>query len=163
MLLFQLVTTGMGSRGSTVSIAARYGLEGPGIESRWGRDFPHPFGPALRSTRPNNGYWVFPGGKAAEAWRWPPTPSSAEVKGRVELYLYSPSGPSWPVLGWTLLDYWNVSVLDVLELSCFRYLSLSVCSTPCQRMRYIIILFYVSLAHRSLLQCAWICEMKVYE
>jgi hypothetical protein len=28
----------------------------------------------------------------------PPT-SSAEVKERVELYLYSPSGPSWPVLG----------------------------------------------------------------
>ena len=29
-------------------------------------------------------------------------PSSAEVKARVELYLYSPSGPSWPVIGWTL-------------------------------------------------------------
>ena len=28
--------------------------------------------------------------------------SSAEVKERVELYLYSPSGPSWPVLGWAL-------------------------------------------------------------
>jgi hypothetical protein len=28
-----------------------------------------------------------------------PLPSSAEVKERVELYLYSPSGPSWPVLG----------------------------------------------------------------
>ena len=32
-----------------------------------------------------------------------PTPlSSAQVKERVELYLYSPSVPSWPVLGWTL-------------------------------------------------------------
>jgi len=28
-----------------------------------------------------------------------PPPSSAEVKGRVELYLYSPSGLSWLVLG----------------------------------------------------------------
>jgi hypothetical protein len=28
-----------------------------------------------------------------------PTPSSAEVKERVELYLCSPSGPSWPVVG----------------------------------------------------------------
>jgi hypothetical protein len=28
-----------------------------------------------------------------------PPPSSAEVKERVELYLYYPSGPSWPVLG----------------------------------------------------------------
>jgi hypothetical protein len=26
-------------------------------------------------------------------------PSSAEVKERVELYLYSPSGPSWYVIG----------------------------------------------------------------
>ena len=29
-------------------------------------------------------------------------PSSAEVKERVELYLYSPSRPSWPVKGCTL-------------------------------------------------------------
>jgi hypothetical protein len=32
-----------------------------------------------------------------------PPPSSAKVKERVELYLYSPSGPLWPVLLWTLL------------------------------------------------------------
>ena len=45
---------------------------------------------------------VFPGGKAAGAWRWPPTTFSADVKERVELYLYSPSGLLWSVLGWTL-------------------------------------------------------------
>jgi hypothetical protein len=28
--------------------------------------------------------------------------SSAEVKERVELYIYFPSGPSWPILGWNL-------------------------------------------------------------
>jgi hypothetical protein len=49
-----------------------------------------------------HGYRVFPGGKAAGAWRWPLTLSSAEVKEEVELYHYSPSGTSWPVLGWTL-------------------------------------------------------------
>jgi hypothetical protein len=43
----------------------------------------------------------FPGVKTAGAWRWPPTPSSAEVKERAELYLCSPFEPSWPVLGWT--------------------------------------------------------------
>jgi len=32
----------------------------------------------------------------------PPPPSSAEVKERVELYLYSPFWLSWLVLGWTL-------------------------------------------------------------
>jgi hypothetical protein len=36
---------------STVGIATRYGLDGPGIESRWGRDFPHLFGPFLRPTQ----------------------------------------------------------------------------------------------------------------
>ena len=30
------------------------------------------------------------------------TPPRAEVKGRVQLYLYSPSGPSWPLLRWNL-------------------------------------------------------------
>jgi hypothetical protein len=30
-------------------------------------------------------------------------PPSADVKGRVQLYLYSPSVPSWQVIGKTLL------------------------------------------------------------
>jgi len=30
-------------------------------------------------------------------------PSNAEVKERVELNLYSPSGTLWPIVGWTLL------------------------------------------------------------
>jgi hypothetical protein len=45
------------------------------------------------------GTWSLSGGKAAGVWRWPPTPSSAEVKERVRLYLYTPSRPSWPVAG----------------------------------------------------------------
>jgi hypothetical protein len=40
----------------------------------------------------------FPGGKAAETWRLPPTPFSADVKERVDLYLCSPSGSSWPMI-----------------------------------------------------------------
>ena len=50
-----------------------------------------------------NGYWVFPRRKERPGRGVDhPTPSSAEVKERVELYLCFPSGPSWPVLGWTL-------------------------------------------------------------
>jgi hypothetical protein len=84
-----------------VSIATRYGLDGKGIENRRGQEFPHQSRRPWRSpSLPYDGYRVFPGGKTAKAWRWPPTPPTAEVKERVELYIYSPSGPSWPVLGW---------------------------------------------------------------
>jgi hypothetical protein len=91
-----------GGRDSSVGIATRYGLDGPGIESRWGRDFSQPSRPALRPTQPPI-QWVpglFPG-RPGRGVDHPPS-SSTEVKERVELYLYSPSGPSWPVLGRTL-------------------------------------------------------------
>jgi len=39
-------------RDSSVGTATCYGLDGPGIESRWGRDFPHPSRPAVRTTQP---------------------------------------------------------------------------------------------------------------
>ena len=80
-------------RDSSVGIATRYGLDGPGIESRWGVRF------SAHPASYRRGIGSFPGVKQP----WPgldhPPPPSAEVKGRVELYLYSPSGPSWPVVG----------------------------------------------------------------
>jgi hypothetical protein len=53
-----------------------------------------------------SGYWVFPGGKVQPGRDADPSPlSSAEVKNRVELYLYSPEEPLWPVKGWNLPTY----------------------------------------------------------
>jgi hypothetical protein len=37
-------------RGSSVGTATGYGLDGPRIESRWGRDFSHTSRPVLGST-----------------------------------------------------------------------------------------------------------------
>ena len=83
-------------RDNAVGIATRYGLDGLGIESRWRRDFPdRPWGPPSLLY---NGYQVLPGpGRGVDH----PPPSSVEVEGRVQLYICSPSGPSWPVLGRT--------------------------------------------------------------
>jgi len=38
--------------GSSVGTATGYGMDGPGIESRWGRDFPHLSRPTLGPSQP---------------------------------------------------------------------------------------------------------------
>jgi hypothetical protein len=43
------ITIGIVVIDSLVGIATRYGLDGPGIESRWGREFSQPSRLALRS------------------------------------------------------------------------------------------------------------------
>jgi hypothetical protein len=60
----------MAGRDSSVGKAIHCGLDGPGIESRCGRDFPHPSRPTLGPTQPPT-QWVaglFPGGEVAGAW-----------------------------------------------------------------------------------------------
>ena len=92
-------------RDSSVGIATRYGLGGPGEIFRTRPD--RPWGPPSLLY---NGYGVFPGSKAAGAWRWPPT-----------------SGPSWPILGRTLplpLDVKLKSFMSVIFVSgyCERFI-----------------------------------------
>ena len=65
---------------SSVGMATGYGLDGPGIESRWGRDFPHLSRPALGPpSLLYNGYRVFPGGKERPGRDADPSPPSIAV------------------------------------------------------------------------------------
>jgi hypothetical protein len=65
----------MGGPDSSVGLATGYGRDGPRIESRWGKIFrSHPDRRWGLTSPLHNGYRAFPGGKAAGAWRWPPTP-----------------------------------------------------------------------------------------
>ena len=88
-------------RDSSVGIVTRYGLDGPGIESRWGRDFSVPIqtSPGAHPASITIGTRSLPGLKQPGRGVDHPPPSSAKVEGRVELYMYSPSGSSWPILG----------------------------------------------------------------
>jgi len=67
-------------RDSSVGIANGYGLDGPGIEFRWGRDFPQLSRTALRPTQPRV-QWasVFPGGKERPGRDADPSPPSSAV------------------------------------------------------------------------------------
>jgi len=86
-------------RDSSVGIATRYGLEGPGVESRWGREFPVQTDPVAHPTSYRMGTGSLPWVKLPRHGVDHPHTSSADVKERVELYLYSTCGPSWSVKG----------------------------------------------------------------
>ena len=120
---------------NVVGIATGYALDGPGIESRWGARFFATFqtGPGAHPAS----YWI-----GTESLFWGlgrgvdhSSPSRVEVKERVQPYLYSPSGPSWTVLGWilsTLLSnfmkirqvgaelFHEVGLIDMKQIFAFR-------------------------------------------
>jgi hypothetical protein len=76
-------------RESSVGIATRYELEGPGIESRWGARISAPVqtGPGAHSASYTMGTWELPGVKRPGLGGDHPPISSAEVKERIELNL----------------------------------------------------------------------------
>ena len=82
-------------RDGSVGIATCYGLDGRGIESRWRARFSAPIqtGPGAHPASYTMGAGSFPGVKHPGCGVDNPPSSSAEVKERVELYLYSPFGP----------------------------------------------------------------------
>ena len=77
-----------------------------------GQIFPRPSRPALglhaASYTMDTG--SFPVVKRSGRGADHPPPSSTEVEGRIELYLYSPSWSSWSVLGWSLINGWKCNV-----------------------------------------------------
>jgi hypothetical protein len=89
-------------RDSSVGIVSRYGMDGPGIEWRWGASYSARVetGPGGCPASCTRGTGSFRGGvkRPGRGVDHPPL-SIAEVKEKVELYLYSSSGPSWPDQG----------------------------------------------------------------
>jgi len=69
-----------------------------------GRDFPVPVqtGPGAHPASYTMGTGSRTGVKRPDRVVDHPPPSRAEVRERVQPYLYSHSGPSWNVVGWTI-------------------------------------------------------------
>ena len=81
-------------------------------------------GSAAHRASYTKGTGSFPGVKRPRGGVNNPPPSSAQVKERVQLCFYSPSAPSWPLLGWTLpFTYLLLYLLTLLTLlTYFTYL-----------------------------------------
>jgi hypothetical protein len=97
-----------GRYSSLYSVAFRYGLDGAGFESRWGRDLPHSSRLALGPTQPplKRVPAVFPGLKrSGRGINTPPPPSSAEVKDLNGL-----------VLWWNVLVSYQLPALPIMIL-----------------------------------------------
>jgi len=110
--------------GSSVGTATGYGLDGPGIESRWRRDFPHLSSPALGPTQP--------------PVQWVPRLSPGEKRGRCVTLTPHPLLVPWsrksravPALPqWAVRPVQSLSAFTrvhfTLPFTCFR-----ITSTKC--------------------------------
>jgi hypothetical protein len=88
-------------RDSAAGIATGYGLDGSADLIPAGARFSAPIqtGPGTHPASYTTGTGSFPGIKRPVRGVDHPPPANAEVEGRVELCISSPSGLSWPVLG----------------------------------------------------------------
>ena len=95
---------GKGGRDSSIGIATRYWLDCPRIESRWEARFSAPVqtGPGAHPASYTMGTGSFLEVKRPGRGVVHPPTSSANVEGSVELFICSPSRPSWPVIGTAL-------------------------------------------------------------
>ena len=89
-------------------------------------------GPGAHPASYKMGTGSFPGVKRPGRGVDHPSPSRTEVEGRVELYICSPSGPSWPVVGrplsllkelckFILICLWNRALWTVPALQHYIY------------------------------------------
>jgi hypothetical protein len=90
-----------------VSVATRYGLDGPGIEILWAWSFLYPSRQDLETNHTSYAMSTesFLGVKRPGRGVNHLSIPTFEIKERVELYIYSPPGPSCPVNEWNLPVY----------------------------------------------------------
>ena len=117
-------------RGSSVGIATRYGLDGPGdripVAARF--SVPAQTGPGAHPASCTMGTRSFLGVKRLGRGVDHPPQSRAEVKERVEVYFYSPSWPSWLVIGWALpFPFIHLSICLSVRLSVYLSVCLFIC------------------------------------
>ena len=80
--------------GSSVGVATDYGLDGPGIESRWGRDFPPvQTGPGAHPTSCTMGTGSFPGVRCGRGVTLTTHPLLAPRSWKSRAIPLPPSGP----------------------------------------------------------------------
>ena len=118
MNVFLPVPSTFTGRDSSVGIATRYGQ---GFESRWGARFSTPVqtGPEAYPACCTVGTGSLPGVKRPERGADHPPPSKWRGHERVGLYLYSPSGNQWPVIGRTftfILMYTSTAWINLVKV-----------------------------------------------